>query len=325
MTAPVLVTGLGRTGTTWVGRMLCLSGELNYLHEPFGFYTSPVRWPAPRLPSRSFYICRDNEADYYRIAADIVRTKYPVRNRLAEVRREKGSFPFKPFKRGHALLARAYLRSLHARLRGAAPLVKDPGAFFSAPWLAERFGLRVVVTVRHPAAVASSIKRLGWKVDFRHWRDQPLLMRDYLHAFEAQLDAHCRHPQDVISQSILLWNMYYTVAQRFRAAHPSWLFVKHEELSADPVAEFRELYRQLNLSWKENVGASIEEYTRPGNLKEDSPREVWTVKRDSRATRRLWAERLTPEEIARIRDGVAEVAQGYYTEADWRSTEGGKG
>ena len=66
MAAPVLVTGLGRTGTTWVGRMLCLSGELNYLHEPFGFYTSHVRWPAPRLPSRSFYICRDNEADYYR-------------------------------------------------------------------------------------------------------------------------------------------------------------------------------------------------------------------------------------------------------------------
>ena len=68
MAAPVLVTGLGRTGTTWVGRMLCLSGELNYLHEPFGFYTSHVRWPAPRLPSRSFYICRDNEADYYRMA-----------------------------------------------------------------------------------------------------------------------------------------------------------------------------------------------------------------------------------------------------------------
>lgn len=319
MAAPILVTGLGRTGTTWVGRMLCLSGELHYLHEPFGFYTSHARWPAPRLPSRSFYICRDNEADYYPIAADVVRMKYPLRNRLAEVRAEPGNSPLQPFKRGHALLVREYLRALRARLRGAAPLVKDPGAFFSAPWLAERFGLRVVVTVRHPAAVASSIKRLGWKADFRHWRDQPLLMRDYLHTFESQLHAHCRHTHDAIAQSILLWNMYYTVARRFRETHPSWLFVKHEELSADPPAKFRELYRQLNLGWDESVRDGIEEYTRPGNIREDSPREVWTVKRDSRATRRLWAERLTPREVARVRDGVAEVAQEYYSEADWQT------
>ena len=33
--APILVTGAHRSGTTWVGRMLCASGEAHYVSEPF--------------------------------------------------------------------------------------------------------------------------------------------------------------------------------------------------------------------------------------------------------------------------------------------------
>ena len=32
---PLLVTGAHRTGTTWVGKMLALSGEFGYIDEPF--------------------------------------------------------------------------------------------------------------------------------------------------------------------------------------------------------------------------------------------------------------------------------------------------
>lgn len=41
------------------------------------------------------------------------------------------------------------------------PLVKDPFALFSAEWFADNFDAEVIVIVRHPAAVVSSIKRLG--------------------------------------------------------------------------------------------------------------------------------------------------------------------
>lgn len=314
MATPILVTGLGRTGTTWVGKMLCLSGELNYIHEPFGFYTSRVRWPAKRLPCRSFYICRDNEADYYPLVADVVSMKYPVRNCLSEIYENVGKLSFI---RQTAHLAWQYARSLRARARGATPLIKDPASFFSAPWLTQQFDMRVVITVRHPAAVVSSMKRLGWNVNFSHWRDQPLLMRDYLNPFAAQLDEQCRRRQEVISQAILLWNMYYTVALQFKTENPSWVFVKHEELAADPIAGFRELYRKLNLTWDKSVRERVDEFTQPGNPLEGSPTEIWTVKRDSRAMRSIWVERLTREELKRIRDGVAEVSQWYYSHSDW--------
>jgi hypothetical protein len=310
---PILVTGLGRTGTTWVGKMLCLSSELNYIHEPFGFYKSPIRWPA-KLPDGSFYICRDNEINSYQIVADVVRMKYPLRNRLSEMYENSGKLSFIP---NTANLASQYARSLRARAHRATPLIKDPALFFSAPWLAQQFNMRVVITVRHPAAMVSSIKRLGWKVNFRRWRDQSLLMRDYLNPFAAELDEQCRRPQDVISQATLLWNMYYTVALRFKTENPSWLFVKHEDLARDPIGGFRELYQELNLTWDESVRKGVDEFTQPGNPREGAPTEIWTVKRDSRAMRRIWAERLTPEEIKRIRDSVGEVSQRYYSDSDW--------
>jgi len=43
MAAPVLVTGAPRSGTTWVGRTLTLSGELGELYEPF----NPAAGPSP--------------------------------------------------------------------------------------------------------------------------------------------------------------------------------------------------------------------------------------------------------------------------------------
>ncbi len=41
---------------------------------------------------------------------------------------------------------------------GARPLLKDPIAVLSAPWLERTFGMQVVFSVRHPAAFAASLK-----------------------------------------------------------------------------------------------------------------------------------------------------------------------
>jgi len=41
--------------------------------------------------------------------------------------------------------------------------------------------------IRNPGAFPSSIKRLGWRFDFRNWLGQELLMRDYLLPFEREL------------------------------------------------------------------------------------------------------------------------------------------
>jgi hypothetical protein len=77
--------------------------------------------------------------------------------------------------------------SLRHRLNGSAALIKDPFAFFSSEWLAERFDMAVVVVIRHPAAFVSSIINLNWSHPFSHFLEQTLLLNERLVPFEDEI------------------------------------------------------------------------------------------------------------------------------------------
>ena len=85
MPTPVLVTGSIRSGSTWVGRMLCLSGQLGYIHEPF----NPWRWPgwaAERFPHELVYVNSENEATYYPVLRDVINMRFPLIRHLPQIR-----------------------------------------------------------------------------------------------------------------------------------------------------------------------------------------------------------------------------------------------
>lgn len=214
-------------------------------------------------------------------------------------------------------IAQKLLRVTRARVCGLPPLLKDPLALFSTPWLAARFDLRVIVMIRHPAAFASSLKRLNWEFDFRHWLDQPLLMRDYLYPFEREFRLFCAKRQDIIEQAILLWNAMHTVIRRFQLAHPSWIFLRHEDLAKDPLAGFQKLYQQLGLPWSSSVVKRMDALTNNRNVKDVAPSDPGTIKRDSRAAAQSWTWRLTEQEIERIRYGTSCVSPWFYPDSAW--------
>ncbi len=56
-------------------------------------------------------------------------------------------------------------------------------------------------------------------------------------------------------------------------------------------------------------------YSRPSNPAEQISHR--SVKRDSTASIKNWQNRLSTDEIARIREGTAEVADDYYGSDDW--------
>ncbi|MFN2389931.1 MAG: sulfotransferase, partial [Actinomycetota bacterium] len=137
---PILVTGSHRSGTTWVGKMLSASGQTAYLHEPFNPRRRPG-WTGNRIPYWFLYVTPANERYYVPVVEDLLALRYPWQSGLSDIR----SF------RHAALYAVDGARSVRYRLRRARPLVKDPIALFSAPWLADRFDAQVVIMVRHPA------------------------------------------------------------------------------------------------------------------------------------------------------------------------------
>jgi hypothetical protein len=301
---PILVTGAHRSGTTWVGTMLALSPRIGHIHEPFSPITPPGVSSAPF--DRFFrYVTEENEGPYVEPLRRTLEFRYALGPQLRAIRSPRDA--------GRS--ARDLASFTVSRMRRSRPLLKDPIAVFSSEWLASRFDAQPIVLIRHPAAFASSLVRLGWTQDFGKLLDQPLLVRDHLGRFEDELRDFAAQERDVVAQAILLWRLIYSTVATFRERHPDWTFVRHEDLSLDPVSGFDALFATLGVEVDDGVRRAIARHSAEGNPTE--LREKHDVRLDSAASIRSWRLRLAPEDVERIRAGVADVAPAFYSDEDW--------
>lgn len=302
--APILVTGAHRSGTTWVGRMLAASRQVAYISEPLNVWHRPGVFHAP-VSKWYTLVCEENEDAYLPAFREMLGLRYGLEREIRSLRSRKD---FLRMGRDFSIFLRG--RFLHQR-----PLIKDPFAIFSAPWFAERLGCRVVITVRHPAGFASSLKRLEWPFDFRNLLDQPLLMRKWLGVDRAEMEGI--QVDDLIGQAALLWRMVYRVVARMMKSHPSFVVVRHEDLSLDPASCYRELYAALDLDFTPKVEETILNSSSSENPAELSKKKVHAVKLDSRANLDNWKKRLNEAEIMRVRKITGKTAKLFYSEEEW--------
>jgi hypothetical protein len=299
----LLVTGAHRTGTTWVGKMLA-AGGFAYVSEPLNVLHRPGVMAAP-VPHWYAYITRENDAAYLPAFQKTVALRYGL---LAEIKSIQSRHDFLRMGRDLGIFLRG--RALHQPA-----LLKDPFAVFSLPWFIERLNCRVVVTVRHPAGFASSLKRLNWPFDFSNLLDQPLLMSDHLEPFRADMERVAA--DDVIGQAALLWRMVYRVVHATVERFPSVIVLRHEDLSRDPQTGYARAFESLGLAYTAQVQERIGASSSSENPAELSRQKVHAVKLDSRANLDNWKKRLSADEIARIRGLTEDVAQLYYADVKW--------
>lgn len=306
--SPILVTGAHRSGSTWVGQMVAACPRVGYIDEPFNLHHRPGVCAA-RFEHWFTYVTDENAAGYEHALARTLAFSYDASAELEALRTPKDV----------ARMARDWSRFAYHHLRGSRPLMKDPIAFFSAEWLAERFGMDVVVLVRHPAAFVSSLSRVGWWHDFRHFLEQPLLMRDLLGPYEQEIRAHAgREQENLIVHAALLWKIIYGTALRYREQHPDWIFVRHEDLSRRPVTEFRTLYERLGLPFSQQSKALIEAHSGTDNPAEAAGGRIHQLRRDSRANIWNWTERLGAADVQEVRRIVGGLADSFYGDEDWQ-------
>jgi LPS sulfotransferase NodH len=299
---PILLTGIPRSGTTWVARILTASGEVGHINEPFNLAVSPgtLRVPADHWYA---YVTAETEDRYLPALTSVLEFEYPL---VRELRRCRS--------RTDVLHTLKWWRDF-MRSRGLRPLVKEPHAVFSAGWFAERLGSDVVVMVREPLAVVSSWKRLEWSFDFTNLLEQPALMRDWLGPYEAEMTAALSPARDLVDRVALLWRVIYSVVadERF----PAVQLVRHEDLSRDPVHGYARLYEALGLTFRDTVATAVEASSSSENPAETSVERPHETQIDSRANLQNWRHRLSEEEIARIRTITEETASLYYRELVW--------
>jgi hypothetical protein len=284
--------------------LLAAGPGITYISEPLNVHHRPGVFRA-RVANWYTYICAENQQEYLPSYRRLLAYRYDALAEIASLRSGRDA----------ARMGRDLTVFLRGRLGRHTPLLKDPFAIFSLRWFAEALNCRLVATVRHPAAFASGLKRLNWSFDFRDLLRQPLLMRDLLESHRRSMESDL--VSDVIGQAGLLWTIVYGTLHDLRAQIPRLQVVRHEDLALAPVDGLRRLHQQLGLEFTARVERAVVASSSAGNPVELAQGHVHSVKLDSRASLQNWRQRLTEEEVGRIRQLTDGVAQLYYPEETW--------
>lgn len=290
----ILVTGAHRSGSTWVGQTLSLSKSIRYIHEPFNI-------EEPRIHPLKHWFEYVGEKD----SKTRQRSIYKYLDELLDLNFSGIKKDFLMFQGPRDFLR--FIKDIFERINKR-PLIKDPLAIMSADWIYKKFNARMIIILRHPAAFVASVKVKEWHHPFKHFSDQDELMR-LLSPYASTILEYQKTNPDLIDQGILLWNLIYYRVSQFQQKYPDWMYIRHEDLSRNPIDEFRKIYKKLHLRFDEQIRNKIIESTSAN--KEDH------LKRDSKKNITSWKNRLTENEIERIKTGTSGLWEKFYSEQDW--------
>jgi hypothetical protein len=298
----ILVTGTHRSGTTLVGQTLSQADNVELVYEPFNLETTRYNFEYKfdhwfeHVPTSRKLTEIQNVFDRYIPNSAL---QYP-----AKICRESGYSLKTPL---------IYLKYLLMSADRPRFLLKDPIALLSAGWLYARYDLKVICMIRNPLAFAGSLKKQGWDFDFKNFLDQKELMNRWLKPFKEEM-VRTDRDSDFIDRISLLWNVLNYVILGYMEKYPEWLYMKHEELARNPVENFRMSFNYLGLEFNREIEQYIMDFTSNKNPVEAESNDLQP--RDSRKTIDTWKERLTDEEIDRVKEETAEIYEKLYPEND---------
>jgi hypothetical protein len=252
------------------------------------------------------HICDEMDRKVYPFVDRMVRNRYQALRSLSRVRRA----------RDIARIAKRKIRSILRRMgQYDSNIFVEPTGLFAAEWFAKKFDAHVVVVLRHPANFVSSLTKLGWGFDFADFSRQEILMDKYLKGLKGELANPPQRP-DILGMGILQWKVIYTVIKQLQKEHPEWVFVRQEDLAANPVEEFKKVYQRLGLEFNAIAEETIRDHSSAKNPAELSSAKD-DSKRNSEKTIQIWKSRLTAEEASRIRQSLDNLYREFYDESSW--------
>ncbi len=308
----VLVTGGNRTGTSWTGKMLGLSGETFLVWEPFNHQNPiPRMFPSNPLERHFHRLLPGQKKPMGRFMRSMV-----ILGLVRSCRRDGrlGGVWLDPFR-----ITAALWRYMTGRI---IPLFKDPIALMSAEWVQREFDSAVVVMIRHPAAYVNSIRRLGWRTPLEDFLLQDSLMSDLPEDLQRQIRIRAgERPEPMegefdLQDAALCWKVFHTVIADYREHHPDWIFVRHEDLCSDYMNSFRNLYGRVGLSWNDGVAEMIEAHCGSSNpvIQGES---IHVFRQDSESLAGAWKNSMSPNDIQRIKDITSPVWEYFYDDDSW--------
>ena len=296
----VMIIGLPRSGSTWLGRTLSNAAAVTYVPEPDNMDRNiaagaAMRWRGsyPMLEPRE----RARGMNRMYSAAFEGRgnggsMRDALAGRLADSVAFKARKLFVDPARPHVPLklaaASRIARPAMPETTSAIRLVKSVHMPLSIDWLREWFAPRIVVTRRHPLSVLASWIELSINPISAGW--QRLSAGDF-DSLAERLGMPPRPAADVRSAASITWVICFLLSELDDAArrHPEIVIADHEIICRDPLGEMRYIAGQVGLTWTDEADEFVIGSNRTGK--------GYKTHRVARQVVGNWRERLTPEQL----------------------------
>lgn len=279
---PILISGHGRSGTTWVGSVVSAARRVLYYFEPcHPYHTGQEDF------SVWFKYQRPGQRDVY----------------LESI--------FDPVFQGTVASSRRWDRAdWHRLIPGYRVVVKDVATFLALGWLSERYQPHVLVVIRHPCPVILSELRQGTSAAQSHKTllAQQDLIEDHLGPY-CNLLRSASTPYEVLGA---IWGARHRVLVNLMIEHPAWHVVLYEDLCARPVETFQQLFADLHLSWT----AAMQEYIVASSTTQTPG--MYTTKRVSAVQPVRWKYQMDQSQVEAVRRYVESFELPFYASSnDW--------
>jgi hypothetical protein len=301
----IFVTGTPRSGTTFVGMMLSVPLEVDYINEPFN-----PRMGMPGITQWYRYVRPSLDTEEMRHYHALAQTIFSYDLKLKGRVHESDPWPRRVAKKIVGSRGPFYLRLAKPNPFHTAAVIKDPIGSLLSEYLYIHFKVTPVIVVRHPTSFVASIKRVNWWPNISRLSDQPHLIEDY---FANDADFIRRDWSDPVLGAAAFWRAVYKVLLTQAGKYPDWQVVIHEHLSQNPVPTFEHLYKVLELPWRDSVQRKISRLTRGNRSAEAKRGLVQDFRRNSSGIFTMRRDSLSLEERKAIFEIVEDVALQIYT------------
>jgi len=302
----VFVTGVPRSGTTFVGKVLSLPKEVDYIHEPFNPQCGMpgiekwYRYISPSLDTSEM-------VDLDKLARSLFTYNFKLRTYIPEadpwnkklVKRVIGS-------RGPVNLSLAKLNPFHN-----SAILKDPIGNLMTEYLYSSFDIKPVILIKHPTSFIASLRRVNWWPTLAKLSDQSCLIKDY---FADEPDYLNRQWSEPYLEAAAFWRVIYKVLLNQAKKYPDWQIITHEDLSSQPIPTFKGLYKALGLNWSSSIEQKVISLTQASGGTDVKRGVVQDFKRNSSDIFKRRRDSLSVEERKNILEIVGDVSSQIYPE-----------
>ncbi len=303
-----VISGLHRSGTTYVGRVLSLAKATAIIHEPYNH-----TWGLEYAPSTYTYWQADNpsiEADNIVLKTLAFKGNFTKPALIKKNKNNWNKFYFRYFGgKQHAQWLKLWLQN-SIKAPPANIIWKDPFCTFMVDYLTNIYNMKAVCMVRHPSAHYYSVKKQNWRFNINFLTRQSKLLADYGEGIDPALWKKAEN--DNLTSIALLWKIMARQLHACNKDNENILLVCHEDLCMDTVVIFRRICSHFEIDFTPKMAKYIQKTTK-GSSVDAVDGNVHDFVRNSKALTDSWKSNLKHVEQEAILKVVGKDVKLFYT------------